>query len=520
MPSTLSAPTGASASKALSYMPRSMRLSTTSTALTTTYLTVAALLVPMAMAHEHAVENIPDEAATSLEPIDSTLWAHIFVNMMVFGVLYPVGMILGMTKSRWHVPVQVLATVVALLGYVLGHMHGGRQFRPDNVHAKFANWVYLQMFVQLILGVYLKLHLEKGFNKRIRPVIRTIHSINGKAFPIVCWTQMLFGGITALGFCQGDHLGQCLAHFIMGSAFIAYGILLTIALLVGQLWIRRTGRSQEFFDSVVIAAWGCVNTFTEHRWGTAWVKNDWQHTTMGIVWWCAGLAGVWLSRDREGRPKRNFIPGFVIAITGWAMSAHPQELMISAMTHKAFGYSLMGAGLTRIIEVCFVLHDKVGISEDGYETHSFQYIPPFLLYASGFLFMGATEEQMTLVNASGIDHVAYVLILYSLAFLLFLFTNVLINMYDRSVNQNGQMKGINGHVQGGNGRAVGSTTADERRLRDAEEFELDDMMSDEEDEDQAQRRKLLKEEDGEKDEGENEGLSSPSTVGRNNDRVA
>lgn len=473
----------------------------------------------MAMAHEHEVVSIPDDAATSPEPLDSTLWAHIFINMLAFGVMYPIGMVLGMTKSRWHVPVQALSTVVALLGFVLGHMHGGREFRSNNVHAKFAKWVYIHMFVQLILGVYLKLHLERGINKRIRPVICTIHSISGKAFPIVCWAQMLFGGITALGFCQGDHLGQCLAHFIMGSAFIAYGIILTIALLAGQLWIRRTGRSQEFFDSVVIAAWGCVNTFTEHRWGTAWVKNDWQHTTMGIVWWCAGLAGVWLSRDRHGNPKRNFIPGFVIAITGWAMSGHPQELMISTMTHKAFGYSLIGAGITRIIEVCFVLHDKAGISEDGYGTHSFQYIPPFLLFASGFLFMGATEEQMLLINASGIDHIAYVLILYSLAFLLFLFTNVLISMYDRSVNQTSLAKGMNGLAHGGNARAVGST-ADERQLRDAEEFELDDMMSDEEDEEQAQRRKLLKEEDGDKDEGENEGLSSPSTVGRNNDRVA
>lgn len=285
---------------------------------------------------------------------------------------------LQITKSRWHVPIQVLATVLSLLGYALAHMHGGREFLPENVHAHFGDWVYLEMFAQIILGVYLKLHLEKGFQGRVRPWIRMIHSIHGKAFPVIIWAQLLFGGITAQGFCQGDHLGQCLAHFIMGSAFIAYGILMIITLLVGQLWLRRSGRSQEFFDSVVIAAWGCVNTFTEHRWGTAWVKNDWQHTTMGIVWWCAGLAGIWLSRGRDGTPRRNFIPGFVIAITGWAMSAHPQELMISAMTHKAFGYTLMAAGITRIIEVSFVLHDKVGITDNGYDTHSFQYIPPFV----------------------------------------------------------------------------------------------------------------------------------------------
>ena len=190
---------------------------------------------------------------------------------------------------------------------------------------------------------------------------------------------MLFGGITALGFCQGDHLGQCLAHFIMGSAFIGYGIVLTILLLVGQIWLRRTGRSQEFFDSLIIAAWGCVNTFTEHRWGGPWVANDLQHTTMGIVWWCAGLLGMWLSRKRDGRPKRNLFPALVIMLTGWGMSAHPQHLELSTHVHTVFGYTLMAAGAARIIEISFVLRDKNTISEtEVEEINSFQFITPFV----------------------------------------------------------------------------------------------------------------------------------------------
>jgi hypothetical protein len=195
---------------------------------------------------------------------------------------------------------------------------------------------------------------------------------------------------------------------------------LTILLLVGQYWLRRTGRSQEFFDSLIIAAWGCVNTFTEHRWGGPWVHNDLQHTTMGIVWWCAGLLGMWLSRSRNGRPKRNLIPAIVIGLTGYAMSAHTQTLMISTMVHSIFGYTLMAAGLTRIIEISFVLRDKPNVSMSGADPNSFQYLTPFLLYASGFLFMGATEEQMQLLSQAGIMHVSYILILYSIAFILFL----------------------------------------------------------------------------------------------------
>lgn len=134
--------------------------------------------------------------------------------------------------------------------------------------------------------------------------------------------------------------------------------------------------------------------------------------------------------------------------------------------------------------------------------------------------MGATEEQMALVDASGMDAVAYVLILYSLAFLLFLFVNVLIHLYDRSANAPGAAKGLNGHATGAAQRP--STAAEQRRLRDVEEFELDGLMSDDEDEEQAQRRKLLKEGDGERSgsDGDGEPLSSPSTVGRNNERRA
>lgn len=236
----------------------------------------------------------------------------------------------------------------------------------------------LMLVIQVAMGVYLKLHLEKGIHGRIRKIVVKAHGVVGKLMPIATWVQMVFGGITALGFCRGDHVGQCLAHFIMGGAFIAYGILLTILLLVGQLWLRRTGRSQEFFDSLVIAAWGCVNTFTEHRWGTAWVHNDLQHTSMGIIWWCAGLVGIWLSRKRDGRPKRNLIPGIVILLTGYAMSAHPQTLPLSNMVHSVFGYTLMGAGLTRIIEVSFVLRDANATTHDGSDPSSFQYLPPFV----------------------------------------------------------------------------------------------------------------------------------------------
>ena len=328
----------------------------------------------------------------------------------------------------------------------------------------------------------------------MRWTVIKIHGIIGKIMPVISWVQMLFGGITALGFCRADHTGQCLAHFIMGSAFIGYGITLTILLLVGQAWLKRTGRSQEFFDSIVIAAWGCVNTFTEHRWGNAWVKNDIQHTSMGIVWWCAGLVGIWLSRKRDGRPKRNLFPAVVIILTGWAMGGHPQSLEISTHVHTVFGYTLMAAGAARVVEIAFVLKDRNTIDDKNVEeVNSFQYITPFvsrrylifehsliadqLLYASGFLFMGATEEQMALLAGAHVTHVAYILLLFSISFLLFLFVAILLHLYASHVWPVDRNPVV---LPKANGRANGHVRGDSQRLRDAEEFELEGLMSDDE----------------------------------------
>ncbi|OOQ87641.1 integral membrane protein [Penicillium brasilianum] len=443
------------------------------------------LLAGLALAHG-GHEAVPEGEPISLEPIDSTLWTHMILMGTAFGIIFPLGMVLGIVRSRWHVPVQIVGTIIAVLAYFLGHAHKGRQF-GKNAHASFANWLMLLLVVQVVLGFYLKLHLEKAGQGRIRWIFVLAHGIVGKIMPIVSWTQMLFGGIAALGFCQGDHMGQCLAHFIMGSAFIAYGICLTILLLVGQYWLRRTGRSQEFFDSLIIAAWGCVNTFTEHRWGGPWVHNDLQHTTMGIVWWCAGLLGMWLSRSRNGRPKRNLIPAIVIGLTGYAMSAHTQTLMISTMVHSIFGYTLMAAALTRIIEISFVLRDKPNVSISGADPNSFQYLTPFLLYASGFLFMGATEEQMQLLSQAGVMHVSYILILYSIAFILFLFVNILLHIYavhawpegapEEEEEEAHKYTNANGSYMNGRTR-----TADAQHISDAEAFELEGLMSDDEDE--------------------------------------
>ncbi|KAK9450838.1 uncharacterized protein V1518DRAFT_158011 [Limtongia smithiae] len=434
-------------------------------------LAVAAFAPATVMAHEHESDDIPDGEYTSPEPLDSILWAHIVLMFVSFAIIFPVGMILGLTKNRFHVPVQVAGAVVTTVAWFLGHHHKGREFPSHNIHAVFANFLVFVMVAQFVVGVYLKLHLERGLNRILRKFGVIFHRISGILIPILAYVQMGFGGITALGFCHGDHLGQCLAHGIMGSAFIAYGGVLLLMLICGQALLARSGHSQEFYDSAVITAWGIVNTFTEHRWGQAWSHGDYQHTSMGIVWWCAGLVGLFLSK-RNGQPRRNYVPALVIILTGWAMSVHAQHLELSTKIHAMFGMALMGAGFSRLVEVSFILHDA---PSDCGNIRSFQYLPPFLLVASGFLFMFANEEQLIMINAAMIDHSSYTLVIYSVSFLVFFYFLVLIWLWQKTSgieNFSGvKYERANDDSSSGSYRRSGEVD-EERQLAEAGEFEL------------------------------------------------
>lgn len=105
--------------------------------------------------------------------------------------------------------------------------------------------------------------------------------------------------------------------------------------------------------------------------------------------------------------------------------------------------------------------------------------------------MGATEEQMQLISDAGITHVSYVLVLYSFAFLVFLLVNMLLHLYavnsapsppPKDVEREPRLPRINGH-----------RPTDSRQIRDAEEFELEGLMSDD------------------------DAPESPSTLGKNNE---
>ncbi|KAJ3177866.1 hypothetical protein HDU87_004148 [Geranomyces variabilis] len=399
------------------------------------------LLLPLllsatpAAAHEHSDSIAPPASAQDLlnaEPIDSVLSLHIIVQLVAWGLLYPLGMVFGLTRSRWHVPVQTLATILTAIGFILGHSHGGRKF-PVGAHSSVASAIVVLLAVQVTLGVYLKLHIHEG--TRFRQATLLVHGILGKAWPIVSWLQIMLGVVTGLGFCFGEHLMQCLAHLIMGSGFVVYGAVYAIMLRLGSRWLAQRGHSQEYIDSWVLTIWGVINTFTEHH-GGPWSHKDLQHTSMGIVWWFDAFIDLtkinsifYLSARSPFGLNNSPIPALLLIFTGFAFGAHAQDLVLSAQLHGIFGTTLMLTGVVRIIEITFVLRDQPADSEN---ILSFQHLPPFLLMVSGIMFMTVTEEQLDLVSAIGVDHATYILCQISVASIVYLWTNVLISAYATS----------------------------------------------------------------------------------------
>ncbi|GAA5919595.1 hypothetical protein JCM1841_001067 [Sporobolomyces salmonicolor] len=392
-------------------------------------LSLLAFALGVAAHEHHEVETGPyEQNFTNEEPLDTVIKWHIGIQIFCWGILFPVGMVLGITRSRFHVPLQTLTIVLTLAGNFLGHHHGGRGFHMT-AHAHFAGYLWWYLIMQTAFGVFLKLHVMEG--TKVRRGVVIAHGIVGKSFPVVGWVQMIFGGIASLGFCFGEHFGQCLAHFIMGSAFIGYAMILLLMLRVGAGFLARKKMSQEYLDSWVIMLWGIVNTFTEHNFfpssaTASWSHKDMQHVSLGVLWWAGGALGVWMGRNA----KRNVMPAIIIAMTGFAMANHGQALEFSTSVHKLFGASLMAAGGARIIEICFVLKDEPTPPTSAHQgPRAFQHLTPFLLVLSGLTFLSATEEQMIWVAGSGMDSTTYANILFSGAFAIYLAGVAMVDLY-------------------------------------------------------------------------------------------
>lgn len=359
---------------------------------------------------DHMNDANPNAHALDQDHISNPLIIiHVTCMITAYGILMPLGIMLGIRRHKYHVPVNALMFLFAMAGYFFGyghHMFGIGEGVHDHdheegegadmgnmpgmndiskrqagdtsaehygwnwkisAHGAMGNLLLFLLFVQVGMGVYRKLTKTKP---RLRlawlsgQLPRKIHSYLGKAHLVLAYIQIVLGFIKLMNACPGQAFGQCASHIVMGGSFWWYGGIY-IAYLVGSF----PGVSRpEKIESLVMTVWGVINFTVLHQWGTRWSHADLQHTSLGMLWVAGGLLSLLLESQysplAQFMIRKNPLPAILIILTGYAMGQHAQYYMFATVIHTFFGYALMLGGVCRLIQLA--LRPSVSpLSEDG-----------------------------------------------------------------------------------------------------------------------------------------------------------
>ncbi|KAG0307746.1 hypothetical protein BGZ99_001375 [Dissophora globulifera] len=340
---------------------------------------------------DHMNDVNPSAIPVSAEHIHNPLIIiHVTCMITAYGLLLPIGIMLGVRKSKYHIPWNTAMVIVALAGYFFGYFHHmfgigegahedaaaegdgmagmkKRQVVIGDVSAEHYGWrwkatahgamgtlLLILLFVQVGMGVYRKMtkgrpRLQLKWMPKALPGL--VHNYLGKAHLIMAYMQMVFGFIRLINACPGQFFGQCISHIVMGGSFWWYGGIY-IAYLVGSF----PGVSRpEWYESVIMSIWGVINFSILHQWGTRWSHADLQHTSLGLLWIGGGILSLLL--ESRFNPlaqfiiRKNPIPALLIILTGYAMGQHAQYYVFATMVHTFFGYCLMLGGVCRLIQL-------------------------------------------------------------------------------------------------------------------------------------------------------------------------
>lgn len=438
------------------------------------YIFIGLLGIPLAAAMMQMDE--PSDAAESmrwaLEKNSFSRGSHWIISLILL-VIVPSYTAVNCLADRYKLgmALQIVSGVYALLEALVFRFEDPSGH--ENSTSRGTAW-FLVMFYGLTIfnggASYFTFRMyEKLSHSKWRFILAPFSSTTYKVLScllVLCgFIKASMNVVALLGFCYDDHTGQCNAHGIMGMSFILYGAIMLMMLIIPWLRVNKGAFSQEFYDSCVITVWGIINTFTEHRPYEPWSHGDYQHTSMGILFWGCGMLGMGLSWGR----RRSFMPAFTLIFTGYAMSQHAQELITSTRVHAFFGYVLMFGGLSRVMEISFLLDDK-DASSDGL-IKSFQYLPSLALVLAGVLFMGANEEQIRLIIDLGADHSSYIMIIITAASLIHLWLWSVLRVYLHLVGvpmDGGSIESISGEddIEMHTFSKPSSLTGDEFQLED------------------------------------------------------
>ncbi|KAJ1659096.1 hypothetical protein IWQ61_001758 [Dispira simplex] len=222
-----------------------------------------------------------------------TLVAHIPTIGLVYGLLLPVSVMLGLAKFKFHFLMQLLMTCIAGVGYIFSFsVHTEYHY---TAHKGLGFFMVLVLAVQLGCGVYTLLFLR---NQRLvnamppltnapmsanevsqEPVasllaptrwVRLIHKWIDILSLVWTYMEIVMGTMVTLGICFEPETGRYAARFIKDSILVGYGVIQLVLLQLGVQWLASHQRPIEYFESLFCMLFGTVTILHKHRPGSAW----------------------------------------------------------------------------------------------------------------------------------------------------------------------------------------------------------------------------------------------------------
>ncbi|KAI8881068.1 hypothetical protein K501DRAFT_189883 [Backusella circina FSU 941] len=81
-------------------------------------------------------------------------YSHVTFMIMAFWILMPIGIMMGLAKSNFHIPIQILVFVVSLFGFLFGRLYGHATPRlyTGNIHHSMGWIIFTLLNFQLTAG--------------------------------------------------------------------------------------------------------------------------------------------------------------------------------------------------------------------------------------------------------------------------------------------------------------------------------------------------------------------------------
>ncbi|KXS16672.1 hypothetical protein M427DRAFT_31075 [Gonapodya prolifera JEL478] len=320
-----------------------------------------------------AVDDGWGDVLVDVKPPNGWMIAHVFISLIAFTVIIPLGVALARRSHRGHIILQSVGVFLVFFTTVTARK-GDKTWRTwaqalgweftdlsQDVHNQFGWLVFALVMVQgPILGVVRSQVLESDRialrnifadpNRygAIKGVVTRLHNTIGYFVLPIGYAAIAAGFVSMTGTCGLDGLGGCASHLIFGSILLWYSAFAILAQLQSPSSTLRRRRSVEFYDSLAITMFAIIAIIGFVVWGAP-------SPATALLLVSGGMLGCMLEMSEILR-WRNPVPGMIMVAVGLSVlskagydpfAVKNDDYLAVAETY--FGWAMTLAGVFRIL---------------------------------------------------------------------------------------------------------------------------------------------------------------------------